>query len=113
MTDAHAPAGTATRTSRDAALSMFDVVPCYFQLTPAGCPHQAAWMAYFVHEEPDGCREPTQFPVCDEHREAFRRISIPFWRVWFAVDPMPCGNCRVPLRLDRFEALGQHGEVPG
>jgi hypothetical protein len=104
-------AGVSTEASRAAALTMFDIVPCWFQLA-ADCANPAAWMAYFVHEEPDGCQEPTQFPVCGEHKEIFRRIAIPFWRVWFAMQPMPCGNCRVPLRLDRFEPLGRQQDGP-
>lgn len=96
---------TSTEASRAAALTMFDDVPCFFQMLSPGCEERACWIARFVHEEPGGCDGTGPWPVCETHKQALHRVSVPFWRVWFAAEPIPCGACGVPLRLDRFEAL--------
>ena len=97
--------GTSTETSRNAALSMFDEVPCFFQLVTPSCEERARWIAYFTHEEPAGCGDPEPWPLCDTHRQAIRRIAVPFWRVWSGAEPMNCGFCGIPLRVERIEAL--------
>ena len=96
-----------TETSRAAALSMFDQVPCFFQMID-DCGQPARWIAYFVHEEPGGCgQDPEPWPVCENHHKAVRHACTPFWRVWYAAQPMPCVKCAGPLRLDRFEPVSR------
>lgn len=101
---------SSTEASRAAALSMFDQVPCAFSLTDEACELPARWITYFAHEEtPGGCdAEPA--PVCEAHKLAIHRVSIPFWRVWFSMRPVLCDRCGGPLRLDRFEPLRPSGE---
>lgn len=84
---------------------MFDEVPCIAQLTDAGCDLAAKWIAYFAHEEDRSGCQADPVPVCDAHKTALQRASIPFWRTWFSLDPMLCDHCGGPLRLDRFEAI--------
>jgi hypothetical protein len=99
-------AAISTEAGRAAALSMFEEVPCIFQLSDAGCENPAKWIAHFVHEEKRSECADESSPVCETHKTAIQRTSIPFWRVWFALEPISCDRCTGPLRLDRFEALG-------
>jgi len=94
-----------TEAGHHAALAMFSEVPCIFQLSDTGCEEQAKWITYFAHEEDRGDCTPDPAPVCDGHKTAIQRASIPFWRVWFSLEPIPCDHCGGALRLDRFEAL--------
>ena len=100
----HAQSITEARTM---ALAMFaSAIPCNFQLSEAGCPNAAAWVAYFAHEENTGdCDYDMAWPLCAEHRSMVQRVASPFWRMWLGLDALACERCEEPVRVDRFEAI--------
>lgn len=99
--------GCSTAETRTMALAMFaDAIPCFFQLMDPSCEQTAHWITHFVHEEnTSSCDAIEPVLVCDEHKGALQRSTSPFWRVWFSLPAMPCGNCGTPMRIDRFEAI--------
>jgi hypothetical protein len=101
--------GQSATEARTMALAMFaDQVPCFFELHDPPCEKLAVWVAYFAHEEnvaPD-CEGLSPWPVCEEHRQALRRVTSPFWRMWLRLPSMPCDQCGTPARVDRFEPVG-------
>ena len=100
------PANFSTPDTRAAALAMFEhAVPCFFQMLDPSCEQLAVALAHFVHEESQSCGRDEVWPVCPEHQQALRRMSLPFWRVWYAMAALPCPACEKPIRVDRFEAL--------
>ena len=106
------PVTGSTVESRRAALALFQgQVPCIFRLHEPPCPGTAGWLSWFVHEENTAvCDLSEPWPVCDEHKRIITMISDPFWRTWHQLAPIPCGQCKTPLRLERFEPLdGGHG----
>ena len=99
-------ANQSTPESRAAALAMFEhQVPCFAQHTEAGCEQTAKWLAFFAHEESQPCGFDEPLPACDEHQRLLQQVSSPFWRVWYQMEPILCGGCGKPIRLDRFEAI--------
>jgi len=100
-------AAGSTVESRTAALAMFEGhVPCFFSMADPPCADTAKWLALFDHEENTGtCGSAEPWPVCNMHRQAITFASHPFWRTWHAMEPLLCGKCSTPVRLERFEAL--------
>lgn len=91
-----------------AALSMYQgEVPCFMSLADPPCPHPAAFVIYFEHEEnaADDCRCDPPVPACPDHTVVFRQASHPFWRTWMNMEPSRCGLCGIATRVSKIERI--------